>query len=240
MEEIMNEVSVLWNYLCLDKKQTKKGECIIGLGSILKIVPKKCAELYKQKLGEYIVFSGNCGKGTEGIIEKTEAEIFKNIAIEENVPEKSIFIEPDATTTYENFKYIKRVLVNNNLKPKSFLIVGKPYQERRALSIADVELSDKKYEIASHNITLEDYLEIVEKDENMKVEDFINELIGEISLLMLAPKYNLESVQIIPDSVMQSYKKIVAAGYNKYVYQDEMLKEYVENLNKKIMNVSKK
>ncbi len=46
----------LWNYLCLNTK-TKKSECIFGLGSILTLVPQKCAELYKQGLGDYIVFS---------------------------------------------------------------------------------------------------------------------------------------------------------------------------------------
>lgn len=240
MEKIMNDVSVLWNYLCLDKKEIKKSECIIGLGSILKIVPEKCTELYKRDLGKYIIFSGNCGKGTEGIIEKTEAEIFKNIAIEEGVPEESIYTENDATTTYENFKYIKRVLTKNNLNPESFLIVGKPYQERRALAIADIELADKEYNIASHNITVNDYLEIVKKDKNMEVEDFINEMIGEISLLMLIPKYGLQSPQTIPDYVMQCYRNIIEAGYNKYVYQDEELRKYVEGLNEKLMNHSEK
>ena len=47
------ELSILWNYLCLNTKP-KKSECIIGLGSILTLVPEKCAELYKQGLGKYI------------------------------------------------------------------------------------------------------------------------------------------------------------------------------------------
>ena len=181
MERLMENLEVLWNYLCLNTKP-KKSECIIGLGSILTLIPKKCAELYKKELGEYIIFSGNCGKGTKGVIDISEAERFKNIAMEEDIPENSILIEPNATTTYENFKYIKKVITSNNLNPNSFLIVGKPYQERRALLIANIELIGKKYEVASFNISLNDYLEYVKKDEFMKVEDVINEIFSKFCL----------------------------------------------------------
>ena len=122
-QEIKKDVEVLWNYLCLDNESVK-AECIIGLGSILKSIPKKCAELYKKGLGEYIIFTGNCGKGTEGVISKTEAEIFKNIAVQEGVPEDKILIETKATNTYENFRYSMKVLNDNDLHPNSFLIVG--------------------------------------------------------------------------------------------------------------------
>ena len=232
MEELMEDLQILWDYLCLDTTP-KKSECIIGLGSILTLIPKKCAELYKNGLGEYIIFSGNCGKGTKGVISITEAERFKTIALDEDVPENRILIEPNATNTYENYKYIKKVLANNNLNPNSFLIVGKPYQERRALLIANIELSNKKYEVASFNITLHDYLDFVKKDEFMNVEDVINEMVGEISLISKTPQYGLQSEEQIPDEVMKSYNKIVAAGYNKYFYSDDTVKRLYDLMLKK-------
>ena len=237
MEELMEDLQILWDYLCLNTN-LKKSECIIGLGSILTLIPKKCAELYKKELGEYIIFSGNCGKGTKGVISITEAERFKNIAIEESIPENQIIIEPDATTTYENYKYIKKVLASNNLNPNSFLIVGKPYQERRALLIANIELTDKKYEIASFNITLKDYLNFVKKDEFMKVEDVINEMVGEISLIIKAPQYGLQSEEKVPTKVINSYNKIVALGYNKYFYNDEFVKRIKDSMIEKRINLS--
>ena len=232
MEEVMENLQVLWNYLCLNTKP-EKSECIIGLGSILTLVPKKCAELYKKELGEYIIFSGNCGKGTKGVISITEAERFKNVAVKEDVPEDKILIEPDATTTYENYKYIKKVLTSNNLNPDSFLIVGKPYQERRALLIAKIELIDKKYEVASWNMTLDDYLDFVKKDEFMKVEDVINEMVGEISLIIKAPQYDLQSEEQVPTEVINSYNKIVNLGYNQYCYPDERVKRMKDSMKEK-------
>lgn len=232
MEEIMDDLLVLWNYLCLNTKPSKS-ECIIGLGSILTLIPQKCAELYNNNLGDYIIFSGNCGKGTKGVISITEAERFKSIAVKNNVPEDKILLEPDATTTYENFKYIKKVLEKNDLKPESFLIVGKPYQERRALLIANIELANKNYEIASFNMSLDEYIDFVRNDEFMKVEDIVNEMVGEISLILKAPKYNLQSTENVPTEVIDSYKNIVNSGYNKYYYDDEHIKNLANLLKQK-------
>lgn len=225
MEEIMEELHILWNYLCLNNNP-KKSECIIGLGSILTLVPKRCAKLFNEKLGDYIIFSGNCGKGTKDVIEISEAERFKGIAIEENVPAEKIFVEEEATTTYENYKYIIKVLKENNLNPSSFLIVGKPYQERRAFAIAELQLKDKEFQIGSYNMSLEDYLEFVKSDPLMKIEDVANEMVGEIKLMLIAPKFELQSEQVVPVEVIKATEKIIRAGFDKYDYTDEVVKSF--------------
>ena len=62
--------------------------------------------------------------------------------------------------------------------------------------------------------------EIVER----KVEDVINEMVGEIALIIKAPEYGLQSKDIIPEEVLESYQKIVASGFDKYYYSDDMVK----------------
>lgn len=226
-EEIKKDVEILWEYLCLDVDEIKV-ECIIGLGSILTNIPKKCAELYKKGLGEYIVFTGNCGKGTEGVISKTEAEIFKELAVKEGVPENKIFIETKATNTYENYKYTKKLLSDNNLEPNSFLIVGKPYQEKRAKAIAEKELINKKFEISCFNIKLDDFMEYVESSNLMTKDDVINEMVGEININKLVPKYGLQTYCELSEKVENSYKKLLSMGYNKYIINDVMVKSLIE------------
>ena len=129
------------------------------------------------------------------------------------------------------------MLASNNLNPNSFLIVGKPYQERRALLIANLEFTDKKYEVASFNLSLNDYLDFVKKDEFMKVEDVINEMVGEISLIIKAPKYGLQSEEKLPTKVIDSYNKIVASGYNKYFYSDDIVKSLKDSMIEKRFNL---
>lgn len=78
--EIKTQVIELLKYLYLGK-EIQKSDGIIGLGSIDYKVAEKCADLYLNGYGDYIIFTGNCGKGTEGIIKQTEAENFRDIAI---------------------------------------------------------------------------------------------------------------------------------------------------------------
>lgn len=226
-KEVRKDVEVLWEYLCL-KEKFAKAECIIGLGSILECVPKKYAELYKKGFGDYILFSGNCGKGTEGVISKTEAEIFKDIAIQEGVPEDRILIEKEATNTYENFKYGIRVLEEENLQPQSFLIVGKPYQERRAQSIAKVELAKNQFSIAPSTISFTDFLEYVEKNNLMNTSNVINEVVAEINIGIVTPKYGIQQEEEIPKEVLESYERLCEKGYTKYLVTDDLIRRTIE------------
>lgn len=223
-KEIKKDIEILWDYLCL-KSEPTKGECIIGLGSILKFVPQKCAELYKQKIGKYIIFSGNCGKGTEGVINQTEAEIFKDIALKEGVLPQDIYLEKEATNTYENFKYILKVLKENKLSPKSFVIVGKPYQERRAKCIAEIELKDYKFSIASFYISFSNFVDYVKQNNLMSEEDVINEVVAEVNIGILAPKYGVQSADSIPDKVLKSYERLCNMGYTKYLVTDDLIRK---------------
>jgi len=227
-KEIRKDVKVLWDYLCLHEED-KKAECIIGLGSILRIVPEKCAQLYHEGYGDYLIFSGNCGKGTEGVIERTEAEIFKDCAVALEIPENKIMTENMATNTYENFKYIKNVLASNHLNPQSFLIVGKPYQERRARAIASVELADKTFSISTFQMDLDDFLSYVEKNKLMTTTDVINELVAEININLLAPSYGLQEQEEIPASVLDSYNQLIKKGYCRYLINDEIIEKVIQH-----------
>ncbi len=121
--------------------------------------------------------------------------------------------------------------------PNSFLVVGKPYQERRALAIAEVEFPNKEITVASYNMTLDDYLEYVKSDKLMNVEDVVNEMIGEISLIKIAPLYGLQSKQEIPDEVMESWRNLIALGYNKYAYSNETVKGFKDKMIEKRINL---
>lgn len=228
---IKNDALTLWNYLCLDS-QDIKADCIIGLGSILQMVPLKCSLLYKNGLGDYLVFSGNCGKGTEGVIKKTEAEIFQDCAISLGVPNNKIIIEKNATNTYENFKYIKELLASYHLNPQSFLIVGKPYQERRARAIAGVEFADKTYSISSFKMSFDDFLNYVQENHFMSATDVINELVAEINIGLLAPSYGLQLYEEIPEDVLKSYHSLIEKGYNRYLVNDELIQTVINGWKK--------
>lgn len=90
-KEIKEQVNELLEYLYLGE-EIRKCDGILGLGSIDYKVAEKCADLYLKGYGNYIIFTGNCGKGTEGIIKQTEAENFRDIAVKKGVPVEKIYL----------------------------------------------------------------------------------------------------------------------------------------------------
>lgn len=225
MNKVFESAKVLYDYLNIDMKKFKC-DLIIGLGCMNTGIPKECARLYKEGYGEYIVFSGNVGKGTKGVLNITEAERFKKIAIEEGVPESKIILEQKATNTYENYKYSKILLDEMKINYDSVIVVHKPYVKRRCLAIADVELSNKNFCITSQNLTFEEFVEQSEEENTMSLSEIINELVGEINNILNTPKYGIQSKQEINDEVIIAYQYLLENHYNKYLLSEEKVKKY--------------
>lgn len=226
-EDIIKHVKMIYNYLNIST-EVFKSDVIIGLGCMDKGIPKECSRLYKNGYGNYIVFSGNVGKGTRGVLNITEAERFRDIAIEEGVPEDKIFTEKEATNTYENYKFSKKLLKRNNVNYKSVIIVQKPYVKRRCIAIAEIELPDKKFYVTSEDLSFEEFVKQSEKNNTMTMDEIINEIVGEVSILLEAPKFNIQSEQTIDSDVLNSYNFLLNMGYDKHIITDEKIEKAID------------
>ncbi len=61
-----------------------------------------------------------------------EADQFAAIAIEMGVPTERILVENRSTNTGENVLFTKQLLAEKGLDPRTFIVVQKPYMERRS------------------------------------------------------------------------------------------------------------
>lgn len=163
-----------------------------------------------------------------GVLNITEAERFRDIAIEEGVPEDKIFTEKEATNTYENYKFSKKLLKRNNVNYKSVIIVQKPYVKRRCIAIAEIELPDKKFYVTSEDLSFEEFVKQSEKNNTMTMDEIINEIVGEVSILLEAPKFNIQSEQTIDSDVLNSYNFLLNMGYDKHIITDEKIEKAID------------
>lgn len=124
---------ILWNYHRLNE-DVKKSDVILGFGSHDLHVAKRCAQLFLDGYGNMIIFTGGYGRITENLWNMAEAEKFAQIAIKMGVPKNKIIIEDKASNTGENISNTKEILKNINLSPSSFIVVDKPYRERRTFA----------------------------------------------------------------------------------------------------------
>lgn len=198
----MDKIEILFDYLNFKNKEVKS-DILIGCGCIDTFIPLECVKLFNNDSYKKILFTGYKGKETLGKIKKSEAVIFKDIAIKNGINKDNILIEDKSMSTYSNVKNCFKIL--KNIDCKNIMIVHKPYVNRR------LNLIIKKYNnICVHNYNI-DFYEFV-KMSSMDKKQIINEMVGEIYLLK-----NIHKVKIDKD-ILEIYYKLISEGYNKYVY----------------------
>src|ERR1700730_9877410 len=110
----------------------EKADCILVLGSHDLRVAERGAELFLDGWAPLLIFSGGLGNFTKALWTETEADLFAKIARNKGVPEKDILIENKSTNTGENILFTQQLLKEKKLDPQSFLLIQKPYMERRS------------------------------------------------------------------------------------------------------------
>jgi len=211
----MQWVKQLWDYLRMGHA-LEKCDCILGLGCPDLHIPERCAELYKQGYADILLFSGGFGKGTEGLWAVSEAEKFAQIAVELGVPKQKIRIENQSANTGENMRFTKALIEKESLDIGSFLIVHKPFMERRSYATFAAVMPRKKCVVTSPNISFEAYFAEYGGDEVAR-EELINVIVGDLQRIAVYPKRGWQIGQAIPGEVWRAYEALLTLGYDAYM-----------------------
>ncbi|HEV7621685.1 MAG TPA: YdcF family protein [Flavisolibacter sp.] len=201
----------LWDYHHVHHV-LKKSDCILVLGSHDLRVADRAVELYQQKMAGFIIFSGGLGRLTEGMWNETEANLFASVAIKNGVPEKNILIENKSTNTGQNILFTQQLLKGNNLDPQSFIVVQKPYMERRSYATFKKHWPDKDLGVTSPQIDFEKY-----PTKEIPAEQVINIMVGDLQRIMIYPEKGFQVYQEVPEDVKEAYNQLIALGYDQHI-----------------------
>jgi|GEM_PF-144610 len=205
---------IIWDYHHLNH-QLKKSDCIFVLGSHDLSVPKYAAELYLEGYAPFIIFSGGLGRFTSDVFNKPEAEVFADIAISLGVPKDKIIIENKATNTGENVALTKKLLFERNLDFKDFILVQKPYMERRTFATFKKLWPEKEFIVTSPNISYKNYT----KDPTAR-KNIISIIVGDMQRIKVYSEKGFQIYQEIPKDVWAAYEKLVELGFTQHLIKD--------------------
>jgi uncharacterized SAM-binding protein YcdF (DUF218 family) len=208
-KEVLALAKVLWDYHHMHHVLVPS-DCILVLGSHDQRVAKRGAELYLEGFALLIVFSGGLGRLTKELWQETEAELFARIAMEMGVPKEAILIENRSTNTGENILFTQQLLQEQGLDPKQFIVVQKPYMERRSYATFKKHWPNKELLVTSPQISFTDYA-----TEEIPMEKVINIMVGDLQRIKLYPDMGFQIYQEIPPDVWSAYKALVALGFDK-------------------------
>lgn len=201
----------LWDYHHMHHT-LENADCILVLGSHDTRVAERGADVYLQGLAPIIIFSGGLGNVTKGIWTETEADKFATIALDKGVPPEAIFIENKSTNTGENILFTQQLLKDKNLDLDHFIVVQKPYMERRSYATFKKQWPGKKLLVTSPQIAFEEY-----PTEEIPLERVINIMVGDLQRIRIYPEKGFQVPMDIPDDVWEAYEQLVKMGFDKHL-----------------------
>ena len=124
-------VESIWNYHHVHH-ELAPADAILVLCSHDTVVAERGAQLWLEGWAPLLIFSGGLGTITRHSAKDPEADRFARIAVGMGVPEDRILIENRSTNTGENVLFTERLLADRQMDPQTFIVVQKPYMERRS------------------------------------------------------------------------------------------------------------
>ena len=212
--EVLSLAQQLWEYHHM-QHQLEKADCILALGSHDLRVADRAAELYLQGWAPLVIMSGGLGNLTQNMWTESEADKFAAIAIRKGVPEKAILVENKSTNTGENILFTQQLLQQKGLNPQKFIVVQKPYMERRSYATFKKHWPDKDLILTSPQINFTDY-----PNEEIPLERVINIMVGDLQRIKEYPAKGFQVYQDIPEQVWLAYEKLVDLGFNKHLIKE--------------------
>ena len=205
----------LWDYHRM-KHQLAPAGAILVLCSHDERVAERGAQLFLDGWAPWLIFSGGRGAITEKLWDEPEAERFARIAVSMKVPRERILIEPNSTNTGENIRFTKQLLEEQGIDPHSFIVVQKPYMERRAYATFRKLWPEKQVVLTSPQVSFADYLEQYAHN-SLSADDVVGIMVGDLQRIKLYPELGYQIAQEIPEDVWRAYEQLVTAGYDKYL-----------------------
>ena len=213
-EKTLGLAKKLWDYHHMNHT-LEKADCILVLGSHDLRVAERAAELYLQAWAPVIIFSGGLGNFTKEMWTEAEADIFATIAIRLGVPKEAMLIENKSTNTGENILFTQKLLLQKNFHPESFIVVQKPYMERRSYATFKKHWPDKKLIVTSPQISFEAY-----PTEEIPLRKVINIMVGDLQRIKFYPEMGFQVFQQIPDDVWDAYTQLVELGFDNHLMKN--------------------
>jgi uncharacterized SAM-binding protein YcdF (DUF218 family) len=205
----------IWDYLKMDH-EIEKSDAILVLCSHDKRVAERAAQLFLDEWAPLLVFSGGLGSITRTFWTQPEADQFAAIAIGMGVPPEKILIENRSTNTGENFRFTRQLLVERGIDPRKFIVVQKPYMERRSFATFRTMWPEKDVIVTSPQVAFDEYLDSYTNKE-LSVNDVISIMVGDLQRIKVYAEKGFQIPQEIPPRVWSAFEELVRSGYDRHL-----------------------
>jgi uncharacterized SAM-binding protein YcdF (DUF218 family) len=206
-ESVRPDVETLWDYHDL-RHDLRPCDVGVGLGGRGLGVAALAVELFRGGLFPRLVFTGGNPPASADSLPRGEAVHYGEYAVAHGVPPEALLLETRATNTLENVAFSRDLLATHGLRPRSVLVMSRPYQRRRAYATCRKVWPDVTVVCAATTVPLDDY--VADAGDARRVIDLI---VGDTQRVDLYARRGHLAPQEMPPAVRLAYDRLVRAGY---------------------------
>ena len=214
-EQVRALAERLWHYHRLNHR-LEKADAILVLCSYDMRVAERGAELLLGGWAPLLIFSGGLGSITRGMWSEPEADQFARVALSMGVPGEKVLVENRSTNTGENVLFTKRLLAEKGLDPGRFILVQKPYMERRSYATFRKFWPEKEAVVTSPQVSFDEYLSDYTE---LPGDDVVSIMVGDLQRIRVYPARGFQIRQEIPPDVWAACEELIGLGYDKHLVE---------------------
>lgn len=213
-EEVLSLAQIVWDYLAV-RDEPAPADVLVALGTNDLRVADFAAGLYLRGYAPLMVCSGGIahqGDLLETPWDRTEAEMYAEVAQNRGVPAERILLEPNATNTAENLRFTRKLLAERGIAAGSILIVVKPFMGRRVRAALPVEWPGVAARVVSDRISMRDYF-----TQELPAERVIHIMMGDLQRVWVYARRGWSAPQPLPDRVRGAFERLSALGFTQHL-----------------------
>jgi uncharacterized SAM-binding protein YcdF (DUF218 family) len=209
---VASSAETLWTFHNVATPSPEPADLVIGLGSYLLAVADRAAALVRNGLAPRLLFCGGEGNWTRDRWADTEAERFRDRAIQCGVAPDAIDIETRSTNLGQNLSYARRLVEASLPNVGRVVIVTKANTTRRVALTTAVVWPEVEAQYAAPGIHWTQ-----QAVAPLTTADIICEMVGDIARIIEYPALGYQAPIDIPPYVLAAQQTLIDAGYTAHL-----------------------
>lgn len=148
--------------------------------------------------------------------DRSEAEMYAEVATAKGVPRDRILLEPRAVNTAENLRFSRRLIERSGHVPANIVLAVKPFMQRRTWAALAVEWPEMPASLASPAMTLDEYF-----TDDLPPEKVIHIMMGDLQRLWIYSRRGWSAPQRYTEAVLAAYAHLKSAGFDRQLLPED-------------------
>ena len=218
MNKVLSAARVIYEFHRL-RHAPIPGDVIIALGTNDLRVAEFAADVFLLGFGQYLLCTGGIAHQGDLLAtpwDRSEAEMYAEVALRRGVPGDRILLETQASNTAENLRFSRQLLQERGIHARNVVLAVKPFMQRRTWATMAVEWPEMPASLASQEITLDEYFTA-----ELPPEKIIHILMGDLQRLWIYSRLGWSAPQQLPAEVLEAYLYLKAEGWTQHLIPGE-------------------